>query len=699
MTRVQFLMCRPDHYNVEYEINPWMKGNILRPDTELSKKQWNEFHQHLSQHADVSVLPQPAGVPDMVFAANGGFILNKSAIISNFRHAERQPEEDLFEKYFRENGYSTFRLPREMSFEGAGDALVDSKRDIIWAGYGFRTNFQSHALIAALVHHPIHSLRLIDPRFYHLDTCFAPLSSGHILYYPAAFDRASQQLIEQTVDEHFLIPVKSADALQLCCNCVEADGKLFLSDCSKELEAQINQSGLQVIRTHLNQFHLAGGSHRCLVLKLDDTIQQQDIDHAELSVSEIVELSGHLIDHQILSRVCSCITENGGAFRMQSVEIGALELDNSTAQIRVSAPNKKTLQDILTRVMECGGEVQIANVDVETETVELDGVAPDDFYCSCIFSTDVQVAGKLVRVRNQRMDCPVVISKKEDGSWDAVCKLIRDLEVGDEVIVGFKGIHHRVPEKQKASKEEFQFMGSGVSSERRVETAIDQIAWEMTRIHERNGRIIVVAGPVVVHTGGTDSLCQLIELGFVQGLLGGNAIAVHDMERDLFGTSLGVDMDRGVSVEGGHRHHLRTINSVRRAGSIKEAVKSGMIQNGIMKTLVDCDVPFVLAGSIRDDGPLPDTLMDLCEAQNEYQKLVRGADMVLMLSSMLHSIGTGNMVPSGVRLVSVDINPAVATKLADRGSLECIGLVTDVGLFLKLLVGKINSLLSVKSSG
>jgi lysine-ketoglutarate reductase/saccharopine dehydrogenase-like protein (TIGR00300 family) len=238
-------------------------------------------------------------------------------------------------------------------------------------------------------------------------------------------------------------------------------------------------------------------------------------------------------------------------------------------------------------------------------------------------------------------------------------------------------------------------MGAGVSSERRVELVVEQIAWELRQIRDQGGKVVVTAGPVVIHTGGSQHLARLIRDGYVQALLGGNAIAVHDMEQSLMGTSLGVDMKRGVAVRGGHRHHLKVINLIRRYGSIATAVEKGLITKGVMYECVHNNVPFSLAGSIRDDGPLPDTEMDLIKAQADYAKLLEGADMILMLSSMLHSIGVGNMTPAGVKMVCVDINPAVVTKLSDRGSIESVGVVTDVGLFLSLLLQQLDKLTSV----
>lgn len=235
-------------------------------------------------------------------------------------------------------------------------------------------------------------------------------------------------------------------------------------------------------------------------------------------------------------------------------------------------------------------------------------------------------------------------------------------------------------------------MSGSVSSERRVELVVEQVAWELRQIRDRGGKVVVTAGPVVIHTGGGEHLARLIREGYVQALLGGNAIAVHDMEQAMMGTSLGVDMKRGVAVRGGHRHHLKVINTIRRYGSIAAAVEKGVLKSGVMYECVKNNVPFCLAGSIRDDGPLPDTQMDLIKAQEEYARLLKGADLILMLSSMLHSIGVGNMTPAGVKMVCVDINPAVVTKLSDRGSLESIGVVTDVGLFLSLLVKQLEQL-------
>jgi lysine-ketoglutarate reductase/saccharopine dehydrogenase-like protein (TIGR00300 family) len=242
-----------------------------------------------------------------------------------------------------------------------------------------------------------------------------------------------------------------------------------------------------------------------------------------------------------------------------------------------------------------------------------------------------------------------------------------------------------LPDIQSRDKPTFGFMSNEVSSERRVETAVARVAQQMRDTRNKGGRIAFVAGPVIIHTGGTDYFCELIRLGYVDLLLSGNALAVHDIEYALSGTSLGIDLNSGHPVEHGHRNHMRAINAIRRAGGIANAVASGVLQSGVMHACHVHNVQYLLAGSIRDDGPLPETIMDLVDAQDRYSDSLAGVDMVIMLSSMLHSIGVGNMLPSWVRVVCVDINPAVVTKLSDRGSTQTIGIVTDVGLFLHQL--------------
>lgn len=398
-----------------------------------------------------------------------------------------------------------------------------------------------------------------------------------------------------------------------------------------------------------------------------------------------IELKGHLLDSGIMNRVIDRIAEAGASFEIEHFSAGIRHEDPSVARMRVTAATPETLQHLLGQLIQEGAVFVDRETDARLETVDKDGVAPDDFYSTTIYPTDVRIGGKWVRATRQRMDAVLVV---DESVPSARCALFRDLKKGERVVCGVDGIRIHADQSKKAG-EEFAFMSAGVSSERRVELAVDEIASDMRAVRERGGRIVVVAGPVVVHTGAAPYLAGLIRAGYVQALLGGNAIAAHDIEQALFGTSLGVDLSRGVGVHGGHRHHLKAINLVRRCGSIARCVEEGHITSGIMYECVRAGVPFALAGSIRDDGPLPDTMMDLIEAQRAYARLIQGADIILMLSSMLHSIGVGNMTPSGVKLICVDISPAVVTKLADRGSIESKGVVTDVGLFLNLLAGRL----------
>lgn len=405
------------------------------------------------------------------------------------------------------------------------------------------------------------------------------------------------------------------------------------------------------------------------------------------------EVEGHLLDTGLMGELLDRVTEAGGAFEILRFEAGRTREAISRAAFRVTAPSAEILDAIAEALIGRGARLpEGEQSDARRETVEKDGVAPDDFYATTIYRTEVRVNGRWLPVAAQRMDAAIVVA--EDGAPQATvarCALFRDLRAGERVVCGVEGIRTFPPERPAGpgTTDEFAFMAASVSSERRVELAVDEIAGDLAALRDRGGKVVVVPGPVIVHTGGAPHLAALVREGYVHALLGGNAVAVHDIELSRFGTSLGVSMDRGQPVREGHRNHLEAINLVRRHGSISAAVRAGAIPSGIFAECVRRGVPFVLAGSIRDDGPLPDTEMDLIAAQAAYARALVGADLILMLSTMLHAIGVGNMTPAGVKLVCVDINPAVVTKLADRGSVESVGIVTDVGLFLRLLAGRL----------
>lgn len=692
--QTRILMCAPDHYDVDYVINPWMEGNVHKSSQDKAIEQWQALHHIIKEYATVELVPPAKGWPDMVFTANAGLVLGDKAILSRFYHPERQGEEPYFKAWFEENGFQVYELPKDLPFEGAGDALFDRETGALWAGYGFRSELDSHPYIAQWLDTEVLSLRLIDPRFYHLDTCFCPLDGGYVLYYPPAFDTYSNALIERRIPEEKRIVVPEPDAVNFACNAVNVGEVIIMNKISADLEKAIVSKGFKVRQTSLTEFLKAGGAAKCLTLKTTEPIQGEP--HANTPIhSRIVHLEGHLLDSGILNAALDLIGGQGGSAKVLNFNLGVERKNTSSANVRVSAPSATVMEDIMTELIEMGA-VNASDDDVKDVDLELvvqAGVAPDDFYVTNIYPTEVRVDGQWIQLSHQRMDGAIAITET-NGQITARCRLLRDLQVGEKVVVGVDGIRvtSKSSNRSSSEKKEFSFMGAGVSSERRVELVVEQIAWELHKIRDQGGKVAVTAGPVVIHTGGAQHLANLIRNGYVHALLGGNAIAVHDMEQSLMGTSLGVDMNKGTPVRGGHRHHLKVINSVRRCGSIANAVKEGLITKGVMYECVKHNVPFSLAGSIRDDGPLPDTEMDLIRAQEDYSRLIEGANMILMLSTMLHSIGVGNMTPAGVKMVCVDINPAVVTKLSDRGSVESVGVVTDVGLFLSLLTRQLERL-------
>jgi lysine-ketoglutarate reductase/saccharopine dehydrogenase-like protein (TIGR00300 family) len=599
----------------------------------------------------------------------------------------------LFTEWFRVAGYEIVELPTDSSFEGEGDALLQRgcpDREILWAAYGVRSGLESHRSISEALGIDVVSLRLVDQRFYHLDTCFVPLSDGRVMYYPAAFDETSLRRIRRRVAADRRLEVAKADAMHFACNALVIGRTIITNRAGESLRRRLNDWGYQVVTSPVDEFMLAGGAVKCLCLVIDQQIDAPAESARILSPirSTQIELAGHLLDSGLINRLLDLTTEAGGEASIEHLSVGQRHDQPSLARMRLSAPSAERLDLIVNRLMPWGARPVAEPTDARLESVTKPGVAPDDFWSTTIYPTDVRIGGRWILAARQRMDAVIVIEADNHDRPVARCSLIRDLNAGDQVVCGVEGMRINRPMVQKGEGE-FAFMSAGVSTERRVELAVEELAWEMKRIKARSGRIVFVAGPVVIHTGGGKYLGQIIRLGYVQALLTGNALPVHDIELNLFGTSLGVDLARGVGVPSGHQHHIKAINRVRAAGSIKQAVGQGIITGGVMYECVNNNVEYVLAGSIRDDGPLPDTLMDLTQAQAAYAAAIEKADMIVMLASMLHAIGTGNMTPAGVRLVCVDITPTVVTKLADRGSTEATGIVTDVGLFLNLLAQRL----------
>ena len=393
---------------------------------------------------------------------------------------------------------------------------------------------------------------------------------------------------------------------------------------------------------------------------------------------ETIETHGHLVDSHVLEQVFDTIVAQNGQFEVEEFRIGRTNTDQSYLRMRVEAPSEATMTKLLRDLVSLGcGTVGLE--DALLRPVEKDSCAPEDFYSTTNHRTQVRLEERWVDVARQRMDAGIVV---ENGR--AECRRLRDLRAGDQVVCGQRGIRV-IPESKERDRLHFAFMSHEISSERRVETAVRQTAALIEHTRSERKRIVVVAGPVVIHTGGGSPLASLIRRGFVDCLLAGNALGVHDAEAALLGTSLGVHLSDGRQAEHGHRNHMRAINTIYHCRGVREAVEAGKIRSGVLYECVKNDVTFVLAGSLRDDGPLPETITDMNEAQDAYAEQLEGAGLVLCLGSMLHSIATGNMLPSWVKLICVDINPAVVTKVSDRGTGQAIGVVSDVGLFLSRL--------------
>src|SRR6516162_6799398 len=400
---------------------------------------------------------------------------------------------------------------------------------------------------------------------------------------------------------------------------------------------------------------------------------------------EEVEIHGHIIDSLILPKVLDEILTHGGSYVLKDIRIGQRQTDPSYVRIEVRADDGDKLRDILDAIHDHGA-VNVNVRDCRTIAADMDGAFPDDFYSTTNYRTQVRLGGEWIDVEDQEMDCGILVDP--EGS-SARCIAMTDVRKGDRIVVGRQGL--RVfPAETQARSNLFEFMASPVSSEKPKGVTVREIAGAMKRTKEAGEKILAVLGPAIVHTGSVEHICQLIRTGYLNILFAGNALATHDIEQSLFGTSLGISLDHGLPTEEGHEHHLRAINTMRRLGGIRTAVERGILKSGIMYECVRRNVPFLLAGSIRDDGPLPEVVTDVLEAQRRMRELIHGVGFCLMMATMLHSIATGNLLPAWVKVACVDINPATVTKLTDRGSVQTVGVVTDVEPFLRALVAELN---------
>ena len=391
-------------------------------------------------------------------------------------------------------------------------------------------------------------------------------------------------------------------------------------------------------------------------------------------------LRGHIIDSMMLPQIMDLVMDIGGNFTIEELKVGQHKTDTSLCRMEVVASSPEQLDRIVRQARALGATVE-SEQPAQLDKVTKEGVFPEGFYSTSNLPTEVLLDGRWVTVEDIEMDCAIAVDIE---AGRARCIVFQGAKPGMDVVVGHQGVRV-TPLERSRQTEIFTFMASEVSAEKPKKVLIGAIAEEMKQIRKAGGRIVVVAGPAVVHTGAGRYLSRLIELGYVQVLFAGNALAVHDVESALFGTALGVNIESGLAIEHGHEHHMRAINRVRAAGGLRQMVESGQLTSGVMKSAIEHGVDIVLAGSVRDDGPLPDVITEMVEAQRRMRESLHGVRMAIMLSTMLHSIATGNMLPAGVRTVCVDINPAVVTKLADRGSWQSIGLVTDVESFLREL--------------
>ena len=392
--------------------------------------------------------------------------------------------------------------------------------------------------------------------------------------------------------------------------------------------------------------------------------------------TETIEVEGHIIDSLLLAKILDAIIAAGADYQILDVTIGRTNVDTSRAVLQIDAIDDDAMEALIEQ-LQVHGANRVGDRDATLEACALDGVLPAGFYSTTNLPTEVRVAGRWLRVANPEMDCALVVG----GDVVRTVPMHR-VTIGDQVVVGGDGVRVQAPKKLRAGGT-FEFMSSEVSSEKPKALLVAQVAERLEACRDRGGKVLAVCGPAVVHTGAAPEVARLVRDGWIDVLFAGNGFATHDIESNVLGTSLGISVDAGLPVEHGHSNHLRVINEVRRWGSIEAAVDGGFITGGVMYECVRRPIPFVLGGSIRDDGPLPDVHQNVVAAADEMRERIDGVEVALMLASTLHGIATGNILPAGVETFCVDINHSVLTKLADRGSHQALGIVTDVGLFMR----------------
>jgi lysine-ketoglutarate reductase/saccharopine dehydrogenase-like protein (TIGR00300 family) len=407
---------------------------------------------------------------------------------------------------------------------------------------------------------------------------------------------------------------------------------------------------------------------------------------------EDVEIVGHIIDSLILPKVLDTITASGGAFRIKRITVGQARNDPSYALVEVRANSAERLAGILAQIADHGA-VPTTTQDCRLAEADIDGAFPEGFYSSTNQRTEIRLGDEWVEVADQEMDCGIVV---DAARKNARCVPMIDVRRGMQIVLGHAGVRVYPQDRGEVRPHDFTFMSSGVSTEKPKGALIRDIARDLVANKRHGKKTLLVGGPAIVHTGSGPLVCELISRGYIHKLFAGNALATHDIEQSLYGTSLGVHLEDASIAEAGHEHHLRAINTIRRCGSIRKAVEQGVLKSGIMHECVKQNVDFLLAGSIRDDGPLPDVITDVLVAQAEMRAKIKDIDFCLMIATMLHSVAVGNLLPARIKVVCIDINPSTVIKLSDRGSFQTIGLVTDVEPFLRALTQEIDALESAK---
>jgi lysine-ketoglutarate reductase/saccharopine dehydrogenase-like protein (TIGR00300 family) len=403
-------------------------------------------------------------------------------------------------------------------------------------------------------------------------------------------------------------------------------------------------------------------------------------------VSETIELRGHIIDSLILPKVLDQILTRGATFKIVEIKIGQKRADQSFARIEVSADSAEALDELMLRLRQHGAEV-VERADSRTAPAPADGVFPDEFYVTTNQQTFVRIGGHEIEVQPAMMDSGIAVDTAK-----GLARAVKFPEVkrGDQIVISHQGIRVSPVQRSTSHTDLFQFINTTVGANEPKGALIREIADELVRAVAQNGKIAAVAGKAVALTGAGEYFQHLIELGFIHRFFTGNAFAVYDVERALFGTSGGMSLGRPLPGVG-HENHLRAVNLLRAMGGIQQAVKKKALTSGIMHACVRKNVDIVLTGSIRDDGPIPGVTTDVVEAQKIMREKLADVTHVLLLGTVQHALAVASMLSPSVKTICVDINPAAVALIVNQQPFQSIGLVTDIEPFLRQLCEAIDA--------